>query len=110
MKTDALPAGDEEPEGQSEQLAAPASEKVPALQGWQDVTPSPKKPASHRQAALPAVEVECGGHAAQLVEPDSLANLPAGQSVHSAAAEVFAYLPTAQSEHEVLPGAHVPAR
>ena len=69
MKTDALPAGDEEPEGQSEQLAAPASEKVPALQGWQLVTPSPKKPASHTHVALPAVEVECGGHVVHPVTP-----------------------------------------
>ena len=69
FKTDAPPTGDEEPEGQSEQLAAPASEKVPALQGWHAVTPSPAKPASHAQAALPAVEVECGGHAVHPVTP-----------------------------------------
>ena len=84
---------------------------LPAPHAAHPVTPSPAKPVSHTHVALPGAELECGGHAAQLVEPDSLVYLPAGQLVHSAAAEVFAYLPTAQSEHEVLPGAaNVPAR
>ena len=34
-------------------------------------TPSPKKPASHMHAALPAGELECAGHAVQLDAPVS---------------------------------------
>ena len=61
------------PGSQSEQFAAPAvSEKVPALQGWHPVTLSPKKPASHTQAALPPADVELAGHSC-------LSDVPPGQ-------------------------------
>ena len=66
------------------------------------MTPSPAKPASHRQGALPAAELESGGHAAQLIEPDSLVYLPAGQSVHCVAAEVLEYLPGSHAEQTTM--------
>ena len=88
------------PTPQSTHASAPtdALAYLPAPHAAHPVTPSPAKPASHTHVALPGAELECGGHAAQLVEPDSLVYLPAGQAVHCIAAEVLEYLPTSHAE------------
>ena len=93
------------PAPQSTHASAPmgALAYLPAPHTAHPVTPSPAKPASHTHVALPGAELECGGHAAQLVEPDSLVYLPAGQAVHCIAAEVLEYLPTPQSTHASAP-------
>ena len=75
---------------------------LPAPHAAHPVTPSPAKPASHTHVALPGAELECGGHAAQLVEPDSLVYLPAGQAVHCIAAEVLEYLPGPHAEQTTM--------
>ena len=80
-------------------MAEPAGEKLPALHGWHVVTPSPAKPASHRQVALPAGELEFGkGQGLHEEDPLLGEKAPGKQDTHDPdpAAE---NVPAAQAEH-----------